>query len=362
MVEGYPDPKWTKTRARKMLVIIHIVFGSIGLYTGTLYCFAVEYNSSIVTPTLTKACSYILALAMLVHATTCMFMNTIPYGFRKITVPLYYSATVLCYMNSITLLAVPLDGRQLLNTWGCLNIFVLVRLQLALMRVATDELAHEAYSYAMTTAGLFIFHFAQLSPYFLLPYIGVGFLAWPLGYIQFDFLNANADQVKNIEEKSEKGEMGVDAKADPFAAPSVASSATLDDDNEGVPDFTHPEVRRRSLFVGNNNGPHLHNPNYQSASRDYLAAKQKNESRKVIHPTVEEEEEEEEGYVAPPGEKAPAKSNSKKLRFENSEGISEEGEDNAGQSSSTLGSNPFKPSRKPSKGGGASGRRKSLFL
>ncbi|KAI8837358.1 hypothetical protein BC829DRAFT_405195 [Chytridium lagenaria] len=160
---GYPDPKWTHSTPRLLIIIPHILFGSIAIYTGTIFCFLLEYTTTSIS---IPPFSFIIAISMLGHAITCFQMITHVYGLRKITTPLYTGATLLCVINATSLLMSPSNPRQLLNAWATINIFVVVRFQLAVLSAVGFKL-HEMYTYAVTCSGFYVIALTQMHPVFL---------------------------------------------------------------------------------------------------------------------------------------------------------------------------------------------------
>ncbi|KAJ3204135.1 hypothetical protein HDU67_009765 [Dinochytrium kinnereticum] len=193
---GYPDKKWRKTNVRFAFVIVHIIFGTIVIYTGTIFCFLLEYRPGWVTETLTKRCAYVLGISQLFHAVTCLHMNRFVYGNRKITVPIYYGATAICVITAVTLLMDPTDKRALLNAWAGMNIFIFVRFQYALLSLCQIN-QNELYTYATSSAGLILLPFTGQNPYFILFYAGPVLLGNPYTWFKWDFL-ATRDLKKSI--------------------------------------------------------------------------------------------------------------------------------------------------------------------
>ncbi|KAJ3208521.1 hypothetical protein HDU67_006692 [Dinochytrium kinnereticum] len=196
MFAGYPDKKWRKTNVRFAFIIVHIIFGTIVIYTGTIFCFLLEYRPGWVTETLTKRCAYVLGISQLIHAATCLHMNRLVYGNRKITVPMYYGATAICVITAVTLLMDPRDKRALLNAWAGMNIFIFVRFQYALLSLCQIN-QNELYTYATSSAGLIILPFTGQNPYFTLIYAGPILLGNPYTWFKWDFL-ATRDLRKSI--------------------------------------------------------------------------------------------------------------------------------------------------------------------
>jgi hypothetical protein len=200
---GYPPAKWRRTRPRFLIALAHIICGLVTIFSGTALTFILEHaphlalldtkgsdGVAVVTP-LTKGLGYAVGVGCLLHAVTCIPMNTIPYGNRNLTVPMYFAATFVNFLNAITLLLDPTDTRQILNTWAGINIFVFVRLQLAVLfvRFKSSKLVLEPwYSFSQVSAAMAITALTQQNPYFFLLFAIPGPFSYVLRKIQFDFL------------------------------------------------------------------------------------------------------------------------------------------------------------------------------
>ena len=202
---GYPDPKWTKTRQRLGLILVHVIFGFIAIFMGSSlvlllnvfpdYLLSVTNSEVISTTPTTKIFGYVIATSVFIHALSCIPMNTIPYGNRNLTVPMYFLATILNFMNSITLFVIPNDLKQMLNTWAGINIFIIVRLQGVISGASVRKIISEPwYSYILITSGLSIIALTQQNPWFFL----IAVLPTPTSYlfrkIQFPWLKVDAKE------------------------------------------------------------------------------------------------------------------------------------------------------------------------
>ena len=230
------------------------------------------------------------------------------------------------------------------------------------MSIATDELVHAAYSYSMTTAGLLIFYFCNLSPYFLLPYLLTGLLAWPCGFIQFDFLHPNYGEKKEASKIFSKVN-GMDSSGAKVSMSSVLTAEEDDDDeiDEGIPDFNHPEVRRRSMFPDAARRPSMFQAmrsvhNMPSTSKLSLNQKPSavHKHDDVLLESVETLEEKEKSEDKP--------QNSETADDKLNRALNALSEDEETSSFGTLESRPFKQSNPRLRGGNNGGRRKSFLL
>ncbi|KAJ3415498.1 hypothetical protein HDV05_004700 [Chytridiales sp. JEL 0842] len=295
-VRGYPDPKWQKTKPRLALVLTHILFGSISIYLGSIFCLILEFKPSpllfrqmtpvdiegghavadpVIAPITATAATtvfgYIIGLSSLFHALTCIPMNTIPYGNRDLTVPLYFGATFINIINSSTLLIGNItsgstDPRQILNTWAGVNIFILVRFQLALGRLRVQRpLLEPWYSYSLATAGLLVITLTQQNPYFLILFGLPGPSAYFLRKIRFKFLNVPKkyvdDEFENKEDIDIPETTTTTTTMSAVSKDPEATSSTSLDGHDGDETATIIEQRTTDqvwIRDSSNDGRHLH--------------------------------------------------------------------------------------------------------
>ncbi|KAJ3232509.1 hypothetical protein HDU81_002879 [Chytriomyces hyalinus] len=164
----YPSSKWTSTAVRRAFIIPHVLFGCVSIYSGTLFVIYVQWFPDAITDTFTQRISYTLAISMLLHACTCIGMNTIPHGNRQFTVPAYISQTIINIIQATLLLIAPSNGNQLLSAWASMNVFVLVRFLVAAQYFGGVDILQSGYLYAQIVAGMLVMVFARQSPLFFI--------------------------------------------------------------------------------------------------------------------------------------------------------------------------------------------------
>ncbi|KAJ3398977.1 hypothetical protein HDU80_008401 [Chytriomyces hyalinus] len=166
----YPSSKWTSTAVRRAFIIPHALFGCVSIYSGTLFVICLQWFPDTITDVFTQRISYTLALSMILHAFTCIGMNTIPHGNRQFTVPAYISQTIINTIQATLLLITPSNGNQLLSAWASMNVFILVRLLIAAQYFGSVDFLQSGYLYAQVVAGMLVVVFARQSPLF---FVGV---------------------------------------------------------------------------------------------------------------------------------------------------------------------------------------------
>ncbi|KAJ3069730.1 hypothetical protein HDU98_007207 [Podochytrium sp. JEL0797] len=160
----YPHPKWTMTPIRKVTIVCHIVGGVIAMYIGTIFCLVLEFAPTIVSPSFILIASYTTGASILFHSLSSLPMSLMPFGNRQFTVPGYVFHTLVNTAQAICLLIDPTNAHQLLLAWGSINVFVLVRLQIAIQYLGGVDVYHSGYLYAMVTSTLVYFLFSHQNP------------------------------------------------------------------------------------------------------------------------------------------------------------------------------------------------------
>jgi hypothetical protein len=184
---GYPDRKWQKTNERKIWVYTHMVFGSVVVYTGAFLTLTLHFFNSFINEERIKIMGMIIGISQIAHAITCLHMNRFVYGNKKITVPLYYSATFSCIVNVVAMFQDLSDVRQILNTWATCNIFIFVRYQYFFL-FACGIALNELYTYCITVAGFIILALTNQNPLFYLFLCSPILFANPYTYFGWKFL------------------------------------------------------------------------------------------------------------------------------------------------------------------------------
>eukprot|EP00953_Heterococcus_sp_UTEX-ZZ885_P024384 13341-Heterococcus_DN1.PRE.1 len=121
----YPSARFfNKGRLISGAILTHIVAGSTVIsYGGIMW---IKYPTSDLT-----ILNMLMGIMGLVHSASVIIMLPIVIGERRITIPLYAWAGGVNAYNSLRLLQHPGDIQNVITLWCTMNVFVLVRFQLA---------------------------------------------------------------------------------------------------------------------------------------------------------------------------------------------------------------------------------------
>lgn len=200
---NFPSKRFDETR---ICIIVHLITGIILIYSGVCFQFLDGFSTPLQEG---HPFYFVLAASGILHSITVTLISPKVMGERRITFPLYVSAGIVNFVNSILLILYP-NIKHAFLLWGSINTFIFVRLHVVLFMFSKIDwelnytysiIAAAAVSYPMSNQGKWVY-LLPIAPLVYGPFHER--VCHRMGWEIEDVLGGNQPAKKNIKASTSK--------------------------------------------------------------------------------------------------------------------------------------------------------------
>jgi len=196
-VGQFPSKRFDDTR---IYIIVHLISGIILIYSGVSFQFVDVFSKPLQEG---HPFYFVIAASGLIHSITVTIISPKVMGERRITFPLYVSAGLVNFVNSILLLIYP-DIEHVFQLWGSVNTFIFVRLHVVFFMFSKIDWELN-YTYSIIAAAFVTYPMSNQDKWvYLLPITPLFYgpfherVCHRMGWETDDIIGGNQPAKKNI--------------------------------------------------------------------------------------------------------------------------------------------------------------------
>lgn len=199
----FPSKRFDESR---ICIIVHLITGIILIYSGVCFQFLGVFSTPLQEG---HPFYFVFAASGIIHSITVTIISPKVMGERRITFPLYVSAGIVNFVNSILLILYP-NIKHAFLLWGSVNTFIFVRLHVVLFMFSKIDwelnytysiIAAASVSYPMSNQGKWVY-LLPIAPLFYGPFHER--VCHRMGWEIEDVLGGNQPAKKNIRASTSK--------------------------------------------------------------------------------------------------------------------------------------------------------------